>query len=219
MHGNGRHYRDYIVLPISRQWRRNGITPRFLTNFSYRPLLAKQPSPGVTGNIGEALGGILGVDMFGLKPRRSCISCPLEEELRHQTLFSTLTQCRCCAIVSSSKSCIVANSRQRRRLVAGGSEGPKAWPSDRSIQRSVRANDRVLVGAHRSRASLDDVGYGMIIIAEYQKVVPTLTVHFLVPREPPKVQRWFRMLRTAHPTRKKISQYVRSLSIKKDRCG
>jgi hypothetical protein len=59
---------------------------------------------------------------------------------------------------------------------------------------------------------LEDVGYGIIMIAEYQMARPNFTAHILVPWEPRKVQRFFQMLRRATPTRRTLGHYLRSFS-------
>src|SRR5438094_686387 len=83
VHAMDRHYRDYIVNPSFPSLAAATVLHSdFPTNFSYRASEEKQPSPGVSGNIGEALGGIVGRDLFQLGPDEIVHIIPIRGKIK-----------------------------------------------------------------------------------------------------------------------------------------
>jgi len=216
VHSMDRHYRDYIVNPnFPLLAAATALHPDFPVNFSYKPLLEKLPSPGISGNIGEALGGIMGTNVFGLGPRQIIHIVPVKGRIKAPDFIfhsdPVPTEARAFA--------------QAHGVPAATLDNAAAWwPAEAKARKKGqgRAAFKEAFGQLISYwwelleagASIEDVGYGFIMVAEYNQAVPTLTVHFLVPRNPANVRRYFEKLRVARPNRKALGRFVRLFSAK-----
>ena len=63
----GGHFQDYVVRPVAGRLVGARFHPGFPSNMSFQALDTKTRSPGVTGNIGEAICGILALGRLGLQ--------------------------------------------------------------------------------------------------------------------------------------------------------
>lgn len=209
-----RHYRDYIVNPTFPQLAAAAaLHPDFPPNLSYRPLLTKQASPGVSGNIGEALGGMIGSEVFDLPPRDIVHIIPIRGHIKAPDFIFHFAP-----VPVEASNFLLA----RGVPVAVLNAAAKWWPAEAKARKNGQARTAFKEAFGQllaywwelleAGAALEDVGFGIIMIAEYQLAIPKLTVHFLIPKNPRLVQRYIRMLRATHPDRRRLGAYIRRFS-------
>ena len=214
VHSMDRHYRDYIVHPTFPILAASAaLHPDFPNNFSYRALEEKQSSPGISGNIGEALGGIAGRELFKLGPRQIVHIVPIKGKIKAPDFIFHFDP---------------VPSEARTFLQAAGvaplllDNAAVWWPAEAKARKKGQAKAAFKEAFAQliaywwelleSGANVEDVGYGMILIAEYGKATPTLTVHFLVPRAAQRIQKYFGRLHARKSSPKKLSAFIRKLS-------
>ncbi|QEF98792.1 hypothetical protein Mal15_28480 [Stieleria maiorica] len=189
----GRHFEDYIVRPQQVGLIGGQFHGSFPPNFAYQPLLDKQRSPGVIGNIGETVCGIVGLRALGLRAI----------DIVH---IRATTPKRAPDFVFNIASLPTAFHQiaDRMEIPASAMEfSPNWWPAE--AKTTKRANhvtpfDDAFIQlvcywreCSRSDVFQHSMGYGLIIITGYESGHRNINVFMLIPRNQCVLARYLQM--------------------------